>query len=81
MDPSGKAIFAAMCRRSGADGSILSGIGRPALSFDMRRQPCVQPLAAIEAFRHADRCFCVAISFIVIFSSESDMSLRNRVLS
>jgi hypothetical protein len=37
MDPSGKAIFAAKSRRSGADGSIASAIGGLILPFVIRK--------------------------------------------
>jgi hypothetical protein len=39
MDPSGKAIFAARSKRSGADGSIVSAIGGLTLLFDIRNRP------------------------------------------
>jgi hypothetical protein len=39
MDPSGKAIFAAKSKRSGADGSIVSAIGGLALLFAVRNSP------------------------------------------
>jgi hypothetical protein len=41
MDPSGKAIFAATSKRSGADGSIVSGIGTPTLLFDITNSPTI----------------------------------------
>jgi hypothetical protein len=42
MDPSGKAIFAAKSKRSGADGSIVSSIGGPTLLFDIRNSPVLK---------------------------------------
>jgi hypothetical protein len=39
MDPSGKAIFAAKSKRSGAEGSIVSDIGGLTLLFAIRNSP------------------------------------------
>jgi hypothetical protein len=39
IEPSGKAIFAAKSKRSGADGSIVSSIGGPTLLFDIKNSP------------------------------------------
>jgi hypothetical protein len=44
MDPSGKAIFAAKSKRSGADGSIVSAIGGLTLLFDIRNSPVLNNL-------------------------------------
>jgi len=41
MDQLGNAIFAATSKRSGADGSIVSGIGTPTLLLDIKNGPII----------------------------------------
>jgi hypothetical protein len=47
MDPSGKAIFAATSKRSGADGSIVSVIRWLTFSFGIGNSFVFSPLVAI----------------------------------
>jgi len=83
MDPSGNAIFAAISKRSGANGSIVSAIGGVALRFAIRtarfstiRGSCIAPTN-----RSSDSPEIRQLPFIVTARRELGMNLRDRSVS
>ena len=76
MDPSGKAIFAAISKRSGANGSIVSAIGGLALVFAIRNSNSRQPHRTAEPIVGFIRD--PATSFILTARPELEMNLRDR---
>jgi hypothetical protein len=82
MDPSGKAIFAATSRRSGADGSIVSGIGTPT-PFDITNSPTINRSRQSHRSSEGSVGFAQkqATHFILATRPTLEMNLRDRSLS
>jgi hypothetical protein len=83
MDPSGKAIFAATSKRSGADGSIVSGIGMPTLPLDITNNPIVNRSRQLHRSSEGSVGFAQnqATHFILAIRPTLEMNLRDRSLS
>ena len=83
MDPSGKAIFAAKSKRSGADGSIVSDIGGLTLLFAIRNGPVstIRGSRIAPTNRSSDSTEIRQFPFILTACPELEMNLRDRSLS
>jgi hypothetical protein len=82
-DRSGKAIFAATSKRSGADGSIVSGIGTPTLLFATTNTPTINSSRQSHRSSEGSVGFAQkqATHFILAIRPTLEMNPRDRSLS
>jgi hypothetical protein len=83
MDPSGKTTFAATSKRSGADGSIVSGIGTATLLFDITNTPTINRSRQSHRSSEGSVGFAQkqATHFILAIRPTLEMNPRGRSLS
>jgi hypothetical protein len=83
VDSSGKAIFAATSKRSGADGSIVSGIGTPTFLFAITNTPTINRSRQSHRSSEGSVGFAQkqATHFILAIRPTLEMNPRDRSLS